>query len=397
MPCMRNSNFWKILLALYLIGVFCIYLIQNTPDKTNILPQSGIQKNKTLSKSDTIKSDSLPQSDAIKNDNDTRDSIPSNTWITMGLCWSGNAQILGKNKFPYKESVPLSTQLWHKFTPAKVIVQIVYDDEITDELEEYKENLEKLGATVFLVPTGKDIKCVLKSQLIRLLAQHFPFIHDNDIIVTADVDAFLMTKDLYKPLTLDRKIYLYRYSLTLDTGMTFMMPFIGIKASVWRKMFKNYDLSQDQPEKGLVGNGLPKMIEFYREKLQAYDSSWYIDQDIFSHEILSTGLCSLPKNNALWDKLKIDPNVQREFDDKKTCWHGPAIYEDCNNASIERNLKLRYFGGNCKWWHFTPDERYPALKSKFDEIMNGKTENPIVKYLIDSARSFHPPPEARFG
>ena len=75
---------------------------------------------------------------------------------------------------------------------------------MTDELEEYKESLEKLGATVFLVPTGKDIKCVLKSQLIRLLAQHFPFVRDNDIIVTADVDAFVMTKDLYKPLTLDR-------------------------------------------------------------------------------------------------------------------------------------------------------------------------------------------------
>ena len=52
-----------------------------------------------------------------------------------------------------------------------------------------------------------------------------------------------------------------------------MMPFIGIRASVWRNMFKNYDLSQDQPEKGLLGNGLPKMIEFYREKLQNYDSS----------------------------------------------------------------------------------------------------------------------------
>ena len=47
-------------------------------------------------------------------------TVPSVTWITMGLCWSGNAQILGKNNFPYKEAVPMSTQLWNKFTPAKV-------------------------------------------------------------------------------------------------------------------------------------------------------------------------------------------------------------------------------------------------------------------------------------
>ena len=87
----------------------------------------------------------------------------------------------------------------------QVIVQIIYSDkEISSELEEYRDSLEKIGATVFLVPTGEDITCVQKSQLIRLLAHYFPFIHDTDIIVTADVDAFVMTEDLYKPLTLDR-------------------------------------------------------------------------------------------------------------------------------------------------------------------------------------------------
>ena len=87
----------------------------------------------------------------------------------------------------------------------QVIVQIIYSDQdISPELEEYRDSLEKIGATVFLVPTGEDITCVQKSQLIRLLVHYFPFIHDNDIIVTADVDAFVMTEDLYKPLTLDR-------------------------------------------------------------------------------------------------------------------------------------------------------------------------------------------------
>ena len=67
----------------------------------------------------------------------------------------------------------------------QVIVQIIYSDpDISPELEEYRDSLEKIGATVFLVPTGEDITCVQKSQLIRLLAHYFPFIHDNDIIVT---------------------------------------------------------------------------------------------------------------------------------------------------------------------------------------------------------------------
>ena len=78
-------------------------------------------------------------------------------------------------------------------------------------------------------------------------------------------------------------------------------------------MFKSYDPSHDQPKKGLVANGLPKMVEYYRQKLNISEDSnnWYIDQDVFSHEILSTGLCALPKNHVLWERLKIDPSLPR--------------------------------------------------------------------------------------
>ena len=103
------------------------------------------------------------------------------------------------------KKVPLFVNLKEIKSILQVIVQIIYSDQdISPELEEYRDSLERIGATVFLVPTGEDITCVQKSQLIRLLAHYFPFIHDNDIIVTADVDAFVMTEDLYKPLTLDR-------------------------------------------------------------------------------------------------------------------------------------------------------------------------------------------------
>ena len=101
-------------------------------------------------------------------------------------------------------------------------------------MEEYRESLEKIGATVFLVPTGEDISCVQKSQLIRLLAHYFPFIHDNDIIVTADVDAFVMTEDLYKPLTLDRvSLKLFILILLGNTWLFNVLTFI-----IWLKSFE---------------------------------------------------------------------------------------------------------------------------------------------------------------
>ena len=78
----------------------------------------------------------------------------------------------------------------------------------------------------------------------------------------------------------------------------------------------------------------------------------------------------------------------RVFDDGKTCWHGSGIYEDCNNVLWTRNLYIRYKGNNCKWWHFYPSETYAELRSKFQEIINGKAENQIVHDLIKEAKDF---------
>ena len=85
---------------------------------------------------------------------------------------------------------------------------------------------------------------------------------------------------------------------------------------------------------------------------------------------------------------KLNFLFSRVFDDGKTCWHGSGIYEDCNNVLWTRNLYIRYKGNNCKWWHFYPSETYADLRSKFQEIINGKAENQIVHDLIKEAKDF---------
>ena len=237
----------------------------------------------------------------------------SKTWITMSLCWSENAQVHGKWRFPYKKALPFSTALWLKFAPVKVIVQIVYSEyEISSELRDYKTKLEALGALVYLVKTGNEIDCVLKSQLVRLLAYELPYIKDNDIIVTADVDAFVMSKDLYKPLTLpNRQIWIFRYDNTLMTGSTFNMPFIGIRKETFKTLL-NYNSDMDLPESGTLGQNLPEMVKHYIEKLDLSEASlWDLDQNIFTHEILSSGLCTLPAKHKLWSYLHVNENVTR--------------------------------------------------------------------------------------
>ena len=70
---------------------------------------------------------------------------------------------------------------------------------------------------------GLDFSCVLKSQLIRFLAFNFPFIRDEDVIVTSDVDAFIMTKDILDPLEMYfMQIWLYQYIYTLKLVPTYV-------------------------------------------------------------------------------------------------------------------------------------------------------------------------------
>ncbi len=95
------------------------------------------------------------------------------------------------------------------------------------------------------------------------------------------------------------------------------------------------------------------------------------------------------------------------MDDSKTCWHGSGIFEDCNNKLWSRNLLIRYWkklfsfffflkymlnhacryhGRQCKWWHFTPEEREPALNAKFDEIVSGQAESGVLNSILGSAK-----------
>ena len=96
------------------------------------------------------------------------------------------------------------------------------------ELLEFKTRLTKLGADVALT-TSSELPCVLTSQLVRLVTHHYhPVIKDDDIIITADVDAFITTPDILQPLENDASIWIWQHELTQTTGLTFAMSFLGM-------------------------------------------------------------------------------------------------------------------------------------------------------------------------
>ena len=112
---------------------------------------------------------------------------------------------------------------------------------------------------------------------------------------------------LYFLQIFQKKIWLYRYALTLDSGSTFMMPFIGARAHVWNEML-DYNSSNDTPENYILGNGLPEMIKNYGKRMNFSDNyTWNIDQHIVSYGILNSGYCTLPSKNKLWQELNLKP------------------------------------------------------------------------------------------
>ena len=75
---------------------------------------------------------------------------------------------------------------------------------------------------------------VLKSivQVSRLVATHLhPVIGDQDVVITADVDAFIMTPDILQPLEQfgDKAAWVWQYETTAIKQWTFAMSFVGRK------------------------------------------------------------------------------------------------------------------------------------------------------------------------
>jgi len=294
-------------------------------------------------------------------------------WVTMAVCWGENAQVHGKEHFPYTEAALRSVHLWHSLTHARVLLTIVHSGKASKEMLAYQRRLEELGADVSLAESKSDLGCVLTSQLIRLLAFNNPRVDDEDIIVTADVDAFIMTGEILKPLKKPFIVWVWRYELSYNTGYTFMMPFIGARAKTWAALMQN---STDASHLAATSRRFLGLAE------SSPGASWDLDQRTLTRAILEAGHCSLPASHALWKELKVDP---KPFPDAG-CWRGSGIWEDCNNRQWTRNAMIRWEGGACSWWHFYPDEGITELEEKFQEIMGGRANQGLVDKVIHGAR-----------
>ena len=170
-------------------------------------------------------------------------------WASMGLCYSSNAQIKGKEKYPYKEVAPLALLLWRHYAPqVRPIVRIVYTEpELDGAMRGYGRVLERTGALVEWLPAG-DLDCVLMAQLVRMFAGDNPSVADNDIVIVVDINLFVATEDIIRPILShpDKLVWnpLYDVTRRLTNGFqdfdglygTFCIDLMAMRARTWAEV-----------------------------------------------------------------------------------------------------------------------------------------------------------------
>ena len=138
-------------------------------------------------------------------------------WISMGLCFSETTSKHGKKNYPYVKTTLLSIMLWNSFFPGtnttEIILNLIYKEpNKTAEMESYEKKLDSLKVHYKWVPAdGMD--CVLKSQLIRMFAFGHSLVKPRDIVMTIDVDFYLMTNKIFDPIydNPDMMAWFYQY------------------------------------------------------------------------------------------------------------------------------------------------------------------------------------------
>lgn len=145
-------------------------------------------------------------------------------WVSMALCFSKNADMYRKKNYPYAQVTPLAILLWNYFFPdIQIILYLIYDQyELKERRILYEEHLNQTNVEIRWVEEG-DLDCVTKSQLIRMWAFQEPIINENDIIVTVDVNLFVMSPKILDPIyeNPDKKIWVFGWHDTsfIESGI----------------------------------------------------------------------------------------------------------------------------------------------------------------------------------
>ena len=144
--------------------------------------------------------------------------------------------------YPYTYAATLSSRLWRRVSEgeAKVILSVVYtSDTNMTELHSYKSSFDDVEGVVVKLEKETNLGCPLQSQLSRIFAYREEEIHEDDIVITTDVDIFVYDKRVLLPFKEPYDTWIFEYQHTVRTGCTFPMNLLGMTARNWRVVLED--------------------------------------------------------------------------------------------------------------------------------------------------------------
>tara|TARA_X000000368_G_scaffold380117_1_gene335691 strand:- start:7743 stop:9914 length:2172 start_codon:yes stop_codon:yes gene_type:complete len=252
-------------------------------------------------------------------------------WISMAFCLDENTKLHAKGNFKYFLAAKYASLLWIFLTNSNVTVTVITkrDDWKTDIRV---QEIERTGAHVHKMSAFDDYSCVTTSQIARMWAFQNSYINDDDIIITADVDAFPSHETILDPVKKypDKETWVWQMFYVESTGTTIPMSFVGMHKKRWRLLFNK--------------NKIRTVIETfkaYNKETQMKWNLWGLDQLILTYILLYNSICYV-QNERIWQFLQLE---KKQFDDSTSCWHGQSLYGN-----------QVFSGTNHKWIHLLPSE-----------------------------------------
>ena len=133
-----------------------------------------------------------------------------------------------------------------------------------------------LGATVIKIPSLKPFNDSTVAQLIRLYAWR-EIKHDNDYILTSDVDLLPLKRDFFYQDAPDYKMHFYYGNIYVDQGeMKFPIGYLGGSRATWRELFPETYTQQ--------------LVQGLTAKKAQSQEAWFFDEVVFGKKIEPLGI-----------------------------------------------------------------------------------------------------------
>ena len=209
--CISVIGFVSTFYVVFIVGSFSseTFLTTSDPPSENPEPIQHFLSNSNHQTLDELtENDILTSATTTKSQSQTVIKVNQNKrpkiWVSMGLCFSETTEKYGKRNYPYAEVTPLGILLWKYFFPnpedVEVLLFLIYTEpNITAHMETYEKTLIPTGVHHKWVQ-AEGMDCVMKAQIVRMFAFGHPLVQPVDIVVTVDVNFFLMTDKIFDPI-----------------------------------------------------------------------------------------------------------------------------------------------------------------------------------------------------